>query len=134
VQFLGSYESVSSELVETATQVSVTPVQYLNLDTSFQFSTDPSDYISPLGPLTIGSCATDPTNANCSTPPPLSSPTSTQQIPPLPIENFFGETSAQTFLQNTIATATATTTGGAIVSASAIYDAIVAAEVVVCSW
>lgn len=143
VQYLGSYQApgspapFSSQLVATPTQVSITTAQYLNLNTSFQFSTDPSDYTSALGPLTIGSCATDPTNesVNCSTPPPPSSPTSTQQIPPLPIENFFGAQTAQTWLNDTITTAVATladgtTIGTALIIAKIAADAAEAAAAV----
>jgi hypothetical protein len=105
----------------------------LNLDTSFQFSSDPSDYLGTV-PTTIGSCTSDPDNANCATPPPPSNPASTQQIPPLPIHDFFGTSSAQSFLQDTIATATAGVGVGGTIAASILADFLTVTEAVVLLW
>jgi len=114
----------------------------LNLDTSFQFSLDPSDYQMVQGavqgtsqvPLTmIGTCASDP-NPMCATPPPPSSPTSTQQIPPLPIENYYGEQSGQEFISQAIATAAASLGVGDTIATVILYDALVVTESIACLW
>lgn len=105
----------------------VTEATILNLDTSFQFSTDASDYLSP-PTVTIGSCATAPSNTMCATPPPPSSPTSTQQIPPLPLANFYGEASGQTFLAQAISSACAAVGTSGTIAASVIFDILTAVE------
>lgn len=124
---LGDYSVI------TSSQLIITTAQLANLDTSFQFSADPNDYLitGPV-PLNIGSCATDPTNQTCATPPPPSSPTSTQQIPPLPIEDFYGGQTANTWLTNEISTGVATlattyTIGGVAAAAKIAADAAEAA-------
>ena len=123
--------------------VTVTVDQSLNLDTPTQFVTDPAVVAavdSALGvpsstPVTtIASCASDPTNAMCATPPPPLPPTAV--IPPMPLANFYGEASGQTFLMDTISDCLAAlgVTGAVLGEASyAAYIAYVAATVVL-AW
>jgi VCBS repeat-containing protein len=125
--------TITAPVTITPVGVTVTPIQELNINSLFTFSTDPSQYTSVPGstPLAdIGSCASDPTNANCATPPPPPSATSTQQIPTLPITDFFGQATAQQFISTAIAAAT----GGSIVAGSVIYAAVTAGEAVFLSW
>ncbi len=115
----------------------VTVDQSLNLDTPTQFVTDPAVVAavdSALGvpsstPVTtIASCATDPTNTECATPPPPLSPTAA--IPPMPLANYYGEASGQAFLQDVISEVVGAVGGAGTVAGTIIYDAIVAATVV----
>ncbi len=130
MQLLGLEPLILYEEIDIGT-IDLIPVE-LNLDTSFQFSTDPSDYVSP-PTVTIGSCATDPTNTMCATPPPPPSPTSTQQIPPLPLADYYGEATGHAFLAQVISSATAAAGGGGTIAASVIYDVLTAVEVL-CDW